>query len=258
MWFNSKKDIKIIYKISRHFLSKTLRYKDVLRSFAEYKRYLQELYKYSQMQDAEPIQIGDLNPILFERSNTSKFDAHYFYLNIWAAKRLMSTKPSIHVDIGSAINFVGFTTCFTKIIFIDIRPLLVELQDYQSLPGSLMALPFAERSINSISCLHVAEHIGLGRYGDPLDPAGTKKAINEMKRVVASGGNLFFALPVGKPRLCFNGHRVHSVSQILYYFDGLQLLEFSGVDDHGIYREHISLDIFDSARYACGFFWFTK
>ena len=30
--------------------------------------------------------------------------------------------------------------------------------------------------------MHVIEHIGLGRYGDPLDPDGDIKAINELKK----------------------------------------------------------------------------
>ncbi len=33
--------------------------------------------------------------------------------------------------------------------------------------------------------MHVVEHVGLGRYGDPLDPDGDLKAIAELKRVTA-------------------------------------------------------------------------
>ncbi len=86
-------------------------------------------------------------------------------------------------------------------------------------------------------------HIGLGRYGDPLDPEGTIKAINELKRVLvlAVGGNLYFSLPVGSPRLCFNAHRIHSPGQILEYFSDLKLVEFSGVDDKGNFLENIIL-----------------
>jgi hypothetical protein len=36
--------------------------------------------------------------------------------------------------------------------------------------------------------MHVVEHIGLGRYGDPIDPDGDLKAISELKRVVQKRG----------------------------------------------------------------------
>ncbi len=43
-------------------------------------------------------------------------------------------------------------------------------------------------SVESLSCKHVIEHIGLGRYGDVLDPGGDLKAISELKRALAVGG----------------------------------------------------------------------
>jgi hypothetical protein len=108
------------------------------------------------------------------------------------------------------------------------------------------------------SGLHVAEHVGLGRYGDPLDPDGTRKAAFELKRVVAPGGSLFFALPVGKPRLCFNAHRIHAAETICDYFSGLDLVEFSGVHDDGRFVEQVELSEFRQSKYACGMFWFKK
>jgi hypothetical protein len=104
----------------------------------------------------------------------------------------------------------------------------------------------------------VAEHIGLGRYGDPLDPLGTFKACKELQRVLASGGNLYFALPVGKPRVCFNAHRIHSPDQILEYFAELKLVEFSFVNDEGHFLQNVEPDIARDAKYGCGLFQFTK
>jgi SAM-dependent methyltransferase len=92
----------------------------------------------------------------------------------------------------------------TRVAFLDVRPLDADIEDLEPIAGSVLELPFADRSLPSVSCLHVAEHIGLGRYGDPLDPAGTRKAIAELQRVTAPGGQLLFSLPVGRQRLCFN------------------------------------------------------
>ncbi|NDC42314.1 MAG: DUF268 domain-containing protein, partial [Chitinophagia bacterium] len=56
-------------------------------------------------------------------------------------------------------------------------------------------LPFESDSIPSLSCMHTIEHVGLGRYGDQLDPQGDLKAIAELKRVVQPGGDLLFVTP---------------------------------------------------------------
>jgi predicted SAM-dependent methyltransferase len=115
-----------------------------------------------------------------------------------------------------------------------------------------------DRSLSSVSCLHVIEHIGLGRYGDALDPAGTRKATRELARVLGPGGNLFLAAPVGKPRLCFNAHRIHSAQEIPEMVPELELVEFSGVHDGGRYVEQVELSAFQNSEYACGFFWFQR
>ena len=39
-------------------------------------------------------------------------------------------------------------------------------------------------------------------------------------------------------------------------FEGLELIEFSAVDDHGKFRETTDLDEMGQASYACGLFWF--
>ncbi|HML75329.1 MAG TPA: hypothetical protein PKB02_12635, partial [Anaerohalosphaeraceae bacterium] len=71
-------------------------------------------------------------------------------------------------------------------------------------------------------------------------------------------GNLYFSLPVGQPKLCFNAHRIHSPQQILDYFKGLKLVEFSGSTDDKTFLRNTDMQPFAAMRYACGMFWFTK
>jgi len=87
-------------------------------------------------------------------------------------------------------------TAFTNVTFIDIRPLEAKLDRLECIKGNILSMPFEDKSLRSLSCLCVAEHIGLGRYGDSLDPMGTKKAIKELSRVLAVNGNLYFSVPV--------------------------------------------------------------
>jgi hypothetical protein len=211
------------------------------------------------MESAEPIKLVDTYPCLFDKTSKSSVDSHYFYQHIWAFEKIFASSAELHVDVGSSVDFIGLLSTITKVQFVDIRPLDVSnIKNLESIKGSILDLPYEDNSVESISCLHVAEHIGLGRYGDPLDPLGTKKAAAELSRCLAKRGNLYFSLPVGVPRLCFNAHRIHSPQQILEYFSDLKLVEFSGSDGKKNFMRNIDIDVLEDSKYACGMFWFTK
>lgn len=106
--------------------------------------------------------------------------------------------------------------------------------------------------------MHTVEHIGLGRYGDHIDPNGDLKAMNELTRVVATGGSFLFVVPVGKPKIEFNAHRIYSYGQIMSYFSKLTLKEFSLVTDSGKFIENATSKDSDAQAYGCGCFWFIK
>jgi SAM-dependent methyltransferase len=221
-------------------------------------RYLSDRGVYRRLPNAEPLRWRDAFPQLGDRLTTSPFDRHYFFQDVWAAHHVAALAPGRHVDVGSRVDYVGFLTTICDVAFVDIRPLTAQLDRLESIEGSVLDMPFADRSVQSLSCLHVAEHIGLGRYGDPLDPLGTRKAAAELRRVLMPGGQLLFSLPVGRPRVCFNAHRIHDPHDVLEMFEGLRLAEFSGVGDDGIFRRDQELGELDHARYACGMFRFVR
>jgi len=173
-------------------------------------------------------------------------------------RRIVAQNPSKHVDVGSHTMFVNLLNVVVPVTFVDYRPLDAEVQGLTNLQGDILNLPFADKTVQSLSCLHVAEHIGLGRYGDLLNPCGTRQACAELQRVLAPGGNLYFAVPVGRPRLCFNSCRIYAPQTIVEYFDRVELVEFSGVHDDGRYLEWVSLEEFSNSRYACGMFCFHR
>jgi len=108
--------------------------------------------------------------------------------------------------------------------------------------------------------MHVVEHVGLGRYGEPIDPEGDLKAMAELKRVVAPGGTLLFVVPVGKPKIQFNAHRIYSYAQIIENFAGFELEEFALQPDPPRCElvRNAPPGLADEQNYGCGCFLFRR
>ncbi len=230
----------------------------LIRGLAGYSWFLRDWLRYASLPGAEPLRFVDSMPQVHDRTATTPLDAHYFFLNAWAMRRVLALRPASHVDVGSAAQFSALLSAAVPTFFLDYRPLPARCSGMESVAADILALPFADGALDSLSCLHVAEHIGLGRYGDPLDPQGTRKAALELARVLAPGGSLFFGLPVGVERTCFNAHRIHAPQTIRSFFAGLDLVEFSGVNDHGVFVERATPEEFAGCAYACGMYWFRK
>lgn len=207
---------------------------------------------------AQRISVLDLQPCLGDWSTHTPFDAHYFYQGAWLARRLAASKIARHVDIGSSVLTMSVLSAQIETTFVDYRPLKASLPGLTSIAGNILDLPFADGSVNSLSCLHVIEHIGLGRYGDSIDSQGSVKAAHELQRIVSSGGKLFISLPVGRERICFNAHRVHAPASVLKMFLQMRLVEFSYVDDDGLYHEAKPVEAAIHLEYGCGLFQFEK
>lgn len=263
----SKKNIAKILKLER--LLKLVAKPSVLISLKKFdylKNYLQD--------NRFSTKITDSFPITGENTKYTSFDRHYVYHTAWAARVVSEIKPQTHTDISSSLYFSGIVSAFNPVQFYDYRPANLQLSGLTTNPGDLMKLPFADRSIESISCMHTIEHIGLGRYGDPLDPKGDLKALNELKRVVKIGGNLILVVPVGKQRIEFNAHRIYNPKNFVSYITEtgssevenisspeFKLKEYAYIpetDTEGPIKRDSSLSAGEHDRYACGCFWFTR
>jgi SAM-dependent methyltransferase len=203
----------------------------------------------------------DRLPCLDDNQATAPFDKHYLYHPACAARVLARTNPPVHVDISSILAFSSIVSAFIPIDFYDYRPAGMELGGLKSRCADLLHLPFANGELQSISCMHAIEHVGLGRYGDPLDCEGDTKAMSELKRVVKRGGDLLLVVPVGAPKIVFNAHRIYSFEQIIQYFNGFELIEFSLIPDFGSPEGmivHAAPALVASQQYGCGCFWFRR
>ncbi|MDD3465751.1 MAG: DUF268 domain-containing protein [Campylobacterales bacterium] len=202
----------------------------------------------------------DLYPCLNDATSVSQTGkGHYFYQDIWALSKVAKSNVPKHIDIGSRIDgFAGQCSAICEVEFLDFRPVDLGLDNFKMKQGSILELPYEDNSVSSISCLHVIEHIGLGRYGDPIDSLGSQKAAKELARVLSKGGNLYVGVPIGKERVAFNAHRIFNPKTIKDFFSALELVEFCAVNDNGYFVKSASFADFESTDYSCGLFHFKK
>jgi len=93
-----------------------------------YARFLRDLRAYRELPGAEPIRRRDLYPQLHDWIPASPYDEHYFFQDVWAARRVAELSPARHVDVGSRVDWVGFLTSLTDVVFVDIRPLEAQVE----------------------------------------------------------------------------------------------------------------------------------
>lgn len=200
----------------------------------------------------------DIYPCLIDDTKETSFDAHYLYHPAWAARIVRQVNPQKHIDISSTLNFCSILSAFVPVEFYDYRPAIMNLSHLSSGTADLTQLHFESGSITSLSCMHTVEHVGLGRYGDPIDPDGDIKAIFELQRVVSVSGSLLFVVPVGKPKVIFNAHRIYDPGYITGLFDAFTLKKFSLVTDGEDFLDDADLNKAKQQNYGCGCFWFIK
>ncbi|MCP4246952.1 MAG: DUF268 domain-containing protein [bacterium] len=167
-----------------------------------------------------------LYPCVGDDTDQTAIEPTYYYQDAWAFEKIVAADPDRHVDVGSHHKFVALLSKVVPVTMVDIRPLSLPLASLKFREGSALALPFESGSLPSVSSLCVIEHIGLGRYGDPLDPEGSEKAIEELKRVLAPGGRLYLSIPLGDRNVvAFNAGRMFSRDYLMELVQPLAVAE---------------------------------
>jgi SAM-dependent methyltransferase len=237
---------------------------NAFQHISAYFRFVNEYRRFKALATADlrfPVQWKNRNAFLKEKTARSGFDRHYIYHTAWAARMVRQANPAFHVDISSSLYFSSIVSAFVPVRFYEFRPPDLVLSNLSTDSADLLALPFESISVASLSCMHVVEHAGLGRYGDPLNPSADLAAIAELKRVLAPAGSLLFVVPLGKPLVRFNSHRIYSYGQIVDYFKGLTLAHYAFIPEFfsdGPMVEDPPRETRDCGLEGCGCFMFTK
>jgi SAM-dependent methyltransferase len=190
-----------------------------------WRRFWESYDRYASLAGAAP-PFELLQPCLADATEETQVEPIYFFQDSWAFRKIAAAHRERHVDIGSHHKFVSLLATIVPTTMVDIRPLPYELDGLSFQRGSILDLPFTDGALASVSSLCVVEHIGLGRYGDELDPKGSEKAIAELKRVVAPGGDLYVSVPVDdENRMYFNAHRAFTDEYLATLFAPFNVIE---------------------------------
>lgn len=211
--------------------------------------------------------ISRLYPILtnkYQEGGTT--EGHYFHQDLFVAQRIYINNPVKHVDIASRIDgFVAHVAAYREIEIFDIRPVNTQVKNIVFKTVDLMDPENGYHNYaDSISCLHAIEHFGLGRYNDPIDADGHTKGLDNIYKMLKSGGTFYFSTPVGPQRIEFNAHRVFSMEYLMGLFkDKYEIKDFAYVDNFGHMHTEAPLTPANiksnfGCTYGCGIFEMVK
>ena len=220
-------------------------------------KFISDYIKYN-LSSICPVRIRDMYPCLFDKKYV--LPRHYPMQDSWTIRKVMGNMALTHYCFGDRIDGLWLQLlaagCLARYVDINPPPVYEHMWDEED----IRKLSYKDGSINSASCMHVLEHIGLGRYGDEIDPDGWKKGLRELQRVVRKRGNLYISVPIGESRVRFNGHRIFNPYAIIQEFGdmGWTCEEFSAIDDDNVMHTKADPADYVGAKYSLGIWWWRK
>ena len=174
-----------------------------------------------------------LNDCIQEAGN---FGQEYFFQDLWAAREILRSNVKHVYDIGSRMDgYISHLLAMDiQVTMLDIRPFKYDIEGLKFIQTNAMDMSnIPDNFMETVSGLCSFEHFGLGRYGDPIDYNGWKKALHEIKRTLKVGGTFYLSVPVGNTnRVQFNAHRIFNPLTIIDEVSPeLNLHEFSYIAD---------------------------
>ena len=220
-----------------------------------------DLVAYRRAETPHKIPIASLWPIYRDRFHQAGSLGELFHQDLWAARQVIASGPARHLDVGSGVNgFVAHCLPFLDIEQVDPEPPLFPPRGLTFVRTDCLSLAgIGDASRTSLSSLGLAGQVGLGRFGEPVDPGAPAKLIQSLQRVLAPEGRLYFGLPVSaRERVEFNARRLLHPSRVLAAFDRLRLASFALVKDDGQLYENLDPAAIAGQDDAWGLFEFVK
>jgi len=130
------------------------------------------------------------------------------------------------LDVGSAGSIlpIKLASLGYEVWCIDVRQYEGNdlLQNLICIVGDIRKTSFENGFFDCVIAVSTLEHIGLGRYGEWLEPNGDATAISEISRILSRNGTLLITLPFGKEEV-FPSHRVYNQPRLRAILKGFNV-----------------------------------
>ena len=162
-----------------------------------------------------------ISPILSDyRKEAGDSNSLYFLQDLACSQYILKNNYERHIDIGSRLDgFVGQICASRPLEVMDIRPSKSKINNISFTQADILNVnPDLIERYDLVTSLHALEHVGLGRYGDPIDAKGFIKGLKNSRLLAKTSGEILISIPVASiPRDIteFNAQRVFSSKTIL-------------------------------------------
>lgn len=256
------------YKGNRNYLRKINNYFNFIGINLVKLFYLKNLFKYLRQYllfKKLGGKVKSFYPILDDfNDNSGVVKNQLFHSDLLTSQKVYHKKPLKHLDIGSRIDgVVAQIASYRNLDVLDIRDL--EIKPHKNINflkqdlTNILNVSDNEKydSISSIGCL---AHIGLGRYGDNIDPEGYKKGIEAISKLAKEKCYVYVLTPVGKESVEFNAHNIFDAKKLIREFEinNFVLKEFHLINDDGELILNSKIEDSINLNFGGGYFVFQK
>ncbi len=226
-------------------------------------RYMRDLRRF-RMEYSDDLRLLPCLHDLYEESGETKNE--YFWQDLYIAQMIFAANPERHVDVGSRVDgFIAHVASFRQIEVFDVRPIQASIPGVTFRQADLMGtVKVIDNYCDSLSCLHALEHFGLGRYGDAIDVKGHEKALANMARLLKEKGVFYLSVPIGRPSVQFNAHRIFDAQEVIRLasshslrLSSLTTIRYGGAIEV-LTADQLDLSKLRNEKYALGVFVFHK
>ena len=212
---------KIFKKIIKNFLGK-----DLITIKNDYK--IREILKKIEKERGAIIDEFIIEYIeeKFSKDHLRKFE-YSFQANCLLKEEV---KKDLILDIGGGNSYSSIIPALFNFKNARILSLDVINQNSKSsfgieyINGNSINTDLSNDLVSVVSIISTLEHIGLGRWGDPIDPDGDIKTMQEIRRVLKMGGHCILTIPFGYPAVVFNLHRIYDEGRIKTIGEGFEIV----------------------------------
>lgn len=177
---------------------------------------------------------GGVDVDAFAAYLTRKFAGDYLRTFEYAFLARCLARPDVRtdtvVDMGGGNSYstvVPLVLCpsSTRIVSIDVvNHEARSAYGVEYVEGDCIDTSVPSESADVVAIISTLEHVGLGRWGDPLDAAGDIRAMAEARRILRPGGHVVLTIPYGYPTVVFNLHRIYDRGRIGLLTSGFDIV----------------------------------